>query len=401
MCDTVVAIRRGEVLFAKNSDRDPNEAQRLEWHPAESHAPGATLACTWIRIPQVERTHAVVLSRPYWMWGAEMGANDRGVVVGNEAVFTRTGTAAEGLLGMDLVRLALERAASAEEAVAVIVDLLQRYGQGGRCGYDDPGFRYDNSFLVADATRAFVLETAARDHAVERVEGPSRAISNGLTIPAFAARHADRLRGAVARCQVRRARAEQLARYARGPADMAAVLRDHGPGAEMPRYQLATGAMGAPCMHAGGLVANSQTVASFIAQLTPDGARFWATATAAPCLSAFKPIDLATPIDLGAPTGVADEASAWWRFERLHRAVVGDRDRTLALRAARDAWEEASFGGRAPAEAFAAWDEFVTREARRAPPPRDDRPAVVRRYWRARERDARAAAPRMPPWPTP
>lgn len=65
------------------------------------------LQCTYIQIPQVERTHAVVLSKPAWMWGAEMGANDQGVCIGNEAVWTREPVApGEALLGMDLVRWA-------------------------------------------------------------------------------------------------------------------------------------------------------------------------------------------------------------------------------------------------------------------------------------------------------
>jgi len=63
------------------------------------------LQCTYTQIPQVEQTHAVVLSKPAWMWGAEMGANDQGVCVGNEAVWTREPVApGEALLGMDLVR---------------------------------------------------------------------------------------------------------------------------------------------------------------------------------------------------------------------------------------------------------------------------------------------------------
>lgn len=63
------------------------------------------LQCTFIQIPQVEQTHAVVLSKPAWMWGAEMGANDQGVCIGNEAVWTREPVApGEALLGMDLVR---------------------------------------------------------------------------------------------------------------------------------------------------------------------------------------------------------------------------------------------------------------------------------------------------------
>jgi len=53
----------------------------------------------------VERSHAVVLSKPAWMWGAEMGANDQGVCIGNEAVWTREPVGSgEALLGMDYVR---------------------------------------------------------------------------------------------------------------------------------------------------------------------------------------------------------------------------------------------------------------------------------------------------------
>lgn len=54
---------------------------------------------------QVGKTHAVILSRPSWLWGAEMGANELGVCIGNEAVWTKEPVGqGEALLGMDLLR---------------------------------------------------------------------------------------------------------------------------------------------------------------------------------------------------------------------------------------------------------------------------------------------------------
>ena len=456
MCDTFVVVRPEGVLFAKNSDRDPNEAQRIEWHPAREHAPDATVRCTWRTIPQARRTRATTLSRPFWMWGAEMGTNDAGLCVGNEAVFVRGGSARDGLTGMDLVRLVLERAGSVDEGVEVLRALLQTHGQGGRCGYDSASFRYDNSFLLADATGAAVVETAGRELAAERVTSGARAISNGLSIEPFATRHADRLRTHVARAAVRRERVTCLAANATTPADAAAVLRDHGPGRHGPgahgpgghgpgghgarghglhdattpggaaaprtalrdaRYSWISGAMGAPCMHAGGWIAASQTVGSWISWLTPASQRHWATGSAAPCLSVFHPLpgpDPACSLDaaaaqalLGTPDGAPDPTSWWWAVERLHRSALtspntlpssfhAERDELEARLGtiASDPVEHGRFDEHhAAARAWLArWTTWLDQQ-----PAHDERPRWLRARWARWQRQA-ARGSRFLPW---
>jgi hypothetical protein len=384
VCDTVVVVRPGSVWFAKNSDRDPNEGQALEWQPRRRHEPGSTLRCTWIEIPQVEETCAVLLSRPFWMWGAEIGANEHGVTIGNEAVFTREPLAESGLLGMDLLRLALERASSAAAAVEVIGELLETHGQGGGCGHEKRSFSYHNSFLVADPGEAFVVETAGQHWVTERVDGV-RAISNGLTIPDFAARFGDRLRGGVAQCRSRRARSEALASKAESPADLMRLLRDHGPGRRWPVYRQLNGAMSAPCVHAGGRVAASQTTASWVADLS--GGTHWVTATAAPCVSLFKPVRVDAPVDIGPVPGDRDDgASLWWRHERWHRCALARPD-ALAPAALdeRDALE-ASWLASPPAseQAFKEGDAWLARALAGLEPGRDERPAFVQCYWAKR-----------------
>lgn len=181
MCDTLILRHQGQTWFAKNSDREPAEPQRLLRLPAVRNDPEARLRTTYLDIPQTAQRHALVISQPSWIWGAEMGVNEHGVAIGNEAVFTKlTRQRGTALLGMDLLRLGLERGASAREALEVITGLLQRYGQGGPAGYRDKRIRYDNSFLIADPGEAWVLETAGNLWAAKKVE--RWAISNALTL---------------------------------------------------------------------------------------------------------------------------------------------------------------------------------------------------------------------------
>lgn len=370
MCDTVVAkADDGSWWLAKNSDREPGEAQLIEHLPRARR--GGRVRCTHLEIDDVAETFEVALSRPFWMWGAEMGVNERGVAIGNEAVFTRLPLAKAGLTGMDLLRLALERAASAREAVDVIARLLKQHGQGGRMGYRHQGFSYASSFLIADASEAWVLETAGNVWAAARAPAV-RSISNALTLGAaldlvddeavqvarargwckaredfdFARCFSDGLMAKLAGASTRAACTSQSAGRAQGALSleaMAAALRDHG--AKSPSEGLV---MHAPCAHAAPWPTRTagQSTASMVAHL---GARprMWATGTSSPCLSVFKPVPLASGalLDAGpAPGGRPDADSLWWRHERLHRATLSSWDERAPVVRARASALEAAIG---------------------------------------------------------
>jgi dipeptidase len=361
MCDTVLAApdvtAEAVMLFGKNSDRQRNEAHLLEVVAGGEHAAGERVRCTYIAVPQARRTFTALFCRPFWTWGPEMGVNEHGVAIGNEAVYTR-GPPPEtpALIGMDLAGLALQRAASAAEAVEVITGLLAEFGQGGDCGHLTPAF-YNNSYIVADAGEAWVLETAGREWLAERVAGGVRTISNiyGIARPdrrsagldgliagagwpdpagGYAAALADPEREHLGQARVRQAQSQARIAADAGAVDAAtlmAALREHG--SANAGWTPATAATRSVCMHAAGEDRGGQTTGSMVSELRAGTQVHWVTGTAAPCLSVFKPVflDLPLPAHGPPPRGEDDPATLWWRHERLHRAALrGDYAAALA-----------------------------------------------------------------------
>ena len=167
-CDSLVArgatTRNGDTVFAKNSDRPALECQPLIQVQPATYTANQTVRCTHIEIPQADSSFGIIGSKPYWCWGFEHGLNDQGVVIGNHSVFTKETPSEPGLIGMDIVRLALERARNTDLAIEVITGLVESYGQGGS-GYADTDWSYNNSFLVADRDKAVLIETSNRDWA--------------------------------------------------------------------------------------------------------------------------------------------------------------------------------------------------------------------------------------------
>ncbi len=179
MCDTLCVVGPNATLFGKNSDRPPDEAQVVNGFARRPT--GVTLRTQYLELPD-SGAHAMMASRPSWLWGAEHGVNEHGVAIGNEKVWTvdDAKAAPPALLGMDLVRLALERAASADEALEQLTMLLGAHGQGGS-GEQDHDEPYFSSFLLADATSGWIVETSARTWAARPV-GTGAAISNRISL---------------------------------------------------------------------------------------------------------------------------------------------------------------------------------------------------------------------------
>jgi dipeptidase len=366
MCDTVVALSSvtsdGNVYFAKNSDREPNEAQVLELVKGNRYPPGSQVKCTYISIPQVEKTYTVLLSKPFWMWGAEMGVNEHGVAIGNEALFTRIKPSREpGLIGMDLLRLALERSRTSEEALHTLIDLIGRHGQSGNCSYQHELF-YHNSFLIADRADAWVLETADRHWAALKVKD-YYSISNGITIEknwdiasddlvkfavdkkwcksendfSYKKCYSDYLYTNFSQSRKRRCDTFEFLSKNKGGVDtysLMRLLRLHDPEGNKwrPDRSLTEWTV---CVHKGfGPIRASQTTGSMVSRLSPDGDLHFLTATAAPCTSFFKPVwlDLELPVSSEPnPGNRYDEKTMWWRHERVHRKILENFEKNLAI----------------------------------------------------------------------
>jgi len=352
MCDTLCVRTNDGMLFAKNSDRHPDEAQVVEWH--DRRPPGGEVHTQYVALDD-PGAHAFLGSRPTWLWGVEHGVNEFGVAIGNEKIWTvdRPSSAPPGLLGMDLVRLGLERARSAADALDVVTSLLERHGQGGsgEPHRDEP---YFSSFLVADPSGGFVVETSNRTWAARPIEHGA-AISNRVSLTTDWERaSADVAAGtdfdtyrwppmptalADHRLAVTRAVIERGA--AATPADIAHTMRSHGSrfsdgaipgeaGTDWSGYSV--------CMHRP--ETHAQTTASMIAELRTEGPRRAWVALGNPCCSVYVPC-----FPPAAAPELADPAQ-WRRFARLRAQAEASPDRFAEIRAVltrveREIWADA------------------------------------------------------------
>ncbi len=349
MCDTFVALpsqtQNGSLIFAKNSDREPAEAQEIVAIPRKKHQK-KYLRTTYIVIDQVAETNAMILSKPFQMWGAEMGLNEHNVVIGNEAVFTKIkfNKNNQGLTGMDLLRLALERSSTAKQALECIISLLEKYGQDACGGYKNKDFFYHNSFIIADDSEAFLLDTAGEHWAYQAIKS-FKSISNGLTISvdydkisdkaiayatakgwhklgetfSFTKAFSNSLMSWAGSCKIRQAHSNTMGQSQKMTADIAMqILSSHYQDSDFAPHKASTKDL---CMHASGITNPSQTVGSMVVEIRKDSpATVWLTGTSSPCLSVFMPFFMGgKTLDSIKNSSELPDDSMWWRANSLYK----------------------------------------------------------------------------------
>ena len=376
MCDTLYFAAESKPglpaasFFGKNSDRHPTEAQSVclvRGRPASEQAVlgGRTF-------PVKDSGLSFLLSKPSWMAGGEMGINERGVAIGNEAVFSRFKPARDGVLGMDILRAALGASATAKEAVDFICCFVDKFDQGGN-GALRGSLYYDNSFIVSDPQEAYIVETAGRRWAWRPIVGRD-AISNAYSIEEDYKRLDAQTRKEIAPVNERAACSDEAdpgrkgvkesfkayvenrfyLRFSKGEARRALslsllgnlaskagavgtggaaadvalagaakppvlgfmdILRSHGsfdPRRPWSRH------MESLCVHAGGIPASATTASLVVEYRGPESAVLWFTGTSSPCLSLYKPMLLVKgefiPLWSGYDYAEGSEKSeAYWR----------------------------------------------------------------------------------------
>ncbi|RCK77179.1 MAG: Dipeptidase [Anaerolineae bacterium] len=344
MCDSFVALsnvtQNGTVIFAKSADCEVNEANAIVRIPRQKHVKGEAVRLTHLVIPQAEETYEVFLTKAFWTYGAEIGINEYGLAMGEEAVYTtEMHEEQDGVIGPDLVRLGLERAKNCQEALQVMIDLLEKYGQGGSAELKGNS-HFDSSFLMADSQEAYILETAGRNWAIRKIDSFD-SISNLLTISDNYTRCSLTTSKAALNWAQRFALPEyppnlgsverqtttyQALKNQQGKITVKTffeIMRHHGEG-----YHPATAtAHRNICVHAGPQENRWwQADGVMVTEVGEHGVIAWVTGTSGTCVSIFKPVFLGVELpDIGpVPTEHFDPRSLWWKHELLHRRAMAD-----------------------------------------------------------------------------
>ncbi len=256
-----------------------------------------------------------------------MGVNEKGVSVGNEAIFSAPKSKDKSLLGMDLLRLGLESGNDARSTATTIIDYLEKYGQGGSNDSQTEEY-YNNLFLISDLDSAFELTVVGKEYALKSVKSYD-SISNKFPYPG-AGQEEKPLVSNNFSCNENilftklgygSERSKYTSLWLRDRAksvsveDIFQLLRHHNGEWTHPRH----GSNRDICMHAGPLSRRFQTANSMVVEKSEIGSIVWSTFSSNPCISLYKPILFSGNSVVGLPY----DSRYWLRSEKIHRDYFG------------------------------------------------------------------------------
>lgn len=165
----------GSVIHAHNEDMGFTAVGRLWPIKSSSHKAGETLKVSYVSIPQIEQTFQYWASgnalsttglgistekRPYD--AVLVGMNQWGVTMSCNWMYSKEeNLPGEGIRRYALRQLILERAKTAKDAVLLVGEFIDKYGQADWGGLD---------YCLADPNEAWVIETTSKHWAAKKVK---------------------------------------------------------------------------------------------------------------------------------------------------------------------------------------------------------------------------------------
>jgi len=192
---------------------------------------------------------------------------------------------------MDLLRIGLEIGKDSKSALNVILDYLEKYGQGGSNSFTKKEY-YDNSFLIADRNEAYLLEIFEKQWRSKKIDKYA-AISN---IPSSMFSEGDinkigyKLNKLYSYFGKGDLRYKETYDFLQNHADHTNILdimtlmRSHF----KKNYSPKLGFNGDICMHSGHFIRKFQTANSMILEIFENFIISWFTFSPNPCISLYK-----------------------------------------------------------------------------------------------------------------
>jgi len=162
------ATKEGVTIIAKNRDLGADSINCVELHE-HRYPEEDTYRAAYIDIPQVDETYKFIGVKSVGRWGFGQGINEFQVgIIDNDAGSMDELSYTKGLHDNDYIRLALERAKTAREAVDIIGNLTEKYSQSWN----------GITFTIGDPNEIWLLEVAGYQWVAKKFTNTVMAIAN-------------------------------------------------------------------------------------------------------------------------------------------------------------------------------------------------------------------------------